>query len=51
MYDSKKHTINEICKALGISKPTLYKYLAPPLPLRATVAPKGMGGHEKNKKG
>jgi DNA invertase Pin-like site-specific DNA recombinase len=27
MYDSKKHTINEICKALGISKPTLYKYL------------------------
>ena len=27
MYDSKKHTINEICQTLGITKPTLYKYL------------------------
>ncbi len=27
MYDSKKYTINEICQTLGITKPTLYKYL------------------------
>ena len=27
MYDSKKHTVNEICQTLGITKPTLYKYL------------------------
>jgi DNA invertase Pin-like site-specific DNA recombinase len=27
MYDSKKHTIKEICQTLNISKPTLYKYL------------------------
>ena len=27
MYDSKNHTVNDICKILGISKPTLYKYL------------------------
>jgi DNA invertase Pin-like site-specific DNA recombinase len=27
MYDSRKHTIKEICKVMGISKPTLYEYL------------------------
>lgn len=27
MYDSKKYEIKEICEALKISKPTLYKYL------------------------
>lgn len=28
LYDEKKHTIKEICRMLGISKPTLYAYLA-----------------------
>ena len=28
MYESKKHTVNEICQTLGISKPTLYKWMA-----------------------
>ncbi len=27
MYDSKQHSIKAICETLGISKPTLYKYL------------------------
>lgn len=27
LYDEKKHTINEICQMLGISKPSLYAYL------------------------
>ena len=27
MYQSKKYTIKAICEELGISKPTLYKYL------------------------
>ena len=27
MYDSKNHTIKEICETLKITKPTLYKYL------------------------
>jgi DNA invertase Pin-like site-specific DNA recombinase len=27
MYDSKKHSIKEICQTLDITKPTLYKYL------------------------
>ncbi len=27
LYDSKAHTVTEICKLFGISKPTLYKYL------------------------
>lgn len=27
MYDSRKHTIKEICTVLKISKPTLYEYL------------------------
>jgi DNA invertase Pin-like site-specific DNA recombinase len=26
LYRQKKHTIDEICKAVGISRPTLYKY-------------------------
>jgi AcrR family transcriptional regulator len=28
LYHRKKHTIDEICKAVGISRPTLYKYVA-----------------------
>ncbi len=28
LYRQKKHTIGEICKAAGISRPTLYKYVA-----------------------
>ena len=27
LYDEKKHTVNELCQMLGISKPTLYSYL------------------------
>jgi len=27
IYESKKHTVSEICQALGISKPTLYKWV------------------------
>jgi DNA invertase Pin-like site-specific DNA recombinase len=27
LYRQKKHTIDEICKAVGISRPTLYKYV------------------------
>ncbi len=27
MYDTKKHSIKEICSTFGISKPTLYRYL------------------------
>jgi DNA invertase Pin-like site-specific DNA recombinase len=28
LYRQKKHTIDEICNAVGISRPTLYKYVA-----------------------
>jgi len=28
LYRQKKHTIEEICKAVGISRPTLCKYVA-----------------------
>lgn len=28
LYDEKQHTVAHICRMLGISKPTLYKYLA-----------------------
>jgi DNA invertase Pin-like site-specific DNA recombinase len=28
LYDEKRHTIKEICRVLGISKPTLYGYLS-----------------------
>jgi ACT domain-containing protein len=28
LYRQKQHTIDEICKAVGISRPTLYKYVA-----------------------
>ena len=28
LYDEKQHTVAQICQLLGISKPTLYKYLA-----------------------
>ena len=28
LYDEKQHTVAQICWVLGISKPTLYKYLA-----------------------
>jgi DNA invertase Pin-like site-specific DNA recombinase len=27
MYDSRQHTVKEICKVMGISRPTLYQYL------------------------
>ncbi|EPP9339055.1 MULTISPECIES: helix-turn-helix domain-containing protein [Pseudomonas] len=27
LYDEKKHTVNQICGMMGISKPTLYKYI------------------------
>jgi len=27
LYDGKKHTVDQICKMMGISKPTLYKYI------------------------
>jgi DNA invertase Pin-like site-specific DNA recombinase len=28
LYDAKEHTIAEICRMMGISKPTLYNYLS-----------------------
>ncbi len=28
LYDAKQHTIAEICRIMGISKPTLYNYLS-----------------------
>jgi predicted transcriptional regulator YheO len=28
LYDEKKYAVKEICQMLGISKPTLYAYLA-----------------------
>ena len=27
LYDEKRHTVDQICKMMGISKPTLYKYI------------------------
>jgi DNA invertase Pin-like site-specific DNA recombinase len=27
LYEGKKHTVKQICKMMGISKPTLYKYV------------------------
>lgn len=27
LYDEKKHTVGQICQIMGISKPTLYKYI------------------------
>lgn len=27
LYDQRKHTVDEICRTLGISKPTLYGYI------------------------
>lgn len=27
LYDEKEHTVEQICKMMGISKPTLYKYI------------------------
>jgi len=27
LYDDKKHTVYQICEMMGISKPTLYKYI------------------------
>ncbi|MEN6622816.1 MAG: recombinase family protein [Smithella sp.] len=27
LYEEKNHTINQICQMMGISKPTLYKYI------------------------
>ncbi|EQC2703316.1 helix-turn-helix domain-containing protein, partial [Escherichia coli] len=28
LYDERKHTVTQICEIMGISKPTLYKYIA-----------------------
>jgi Helix-turn-helix domain of resolvase/Resolvase, N terminal domain len=28
LYWQKQHTIDEICKAVGVSRPTLYNYVA-----------------------
>ena len=27
LYDEKEHTVVQICQMMGISKPTLYKYI------------------------
>jgi len=27
LYNSKEHTVKEICEMVGVSKPTLYKYI------------------------
>ncbi len=27
LYERKEHTVNQVCQMMGISKPTLYKYL------------------------
>jgi len=27
LYDEKEHTVSKICQMMGISKPTLYKYM------------------------
>jgi DNA invertase Pin-like site-specific DNA recombinase len=27
LYDEKNHTVNQVCELMGISKPTLYKYI------------------------
>ena len=27
LYDEKEHTVSQICQMMGISKPTLYKYI------------------------
>lgn len=27
LYDEKKHTVDQICEIMGVSKPTLYKYI------------------------
>ena len=27
LYDEKNHSVNELCQLMGISKPTLYKYI------------------------
>ena len=27
LYDEKKHSVKEICEVVGVSKPTLYKYI------------------------
>lgn len=27
LYDEKKHTVAQICELMGVSRPTLYKYI------------------------
>ncbi len=27
LYDERKHTVAQICELMGVSKPTLYKYI------------------------
>ncbi len=34
MYESKDHTLKEICEVMGISKPTFYRYLNKNKPLK-----------------
>jgi DNA invertase Pin-like site-specific DNA recombinase len=36
MYDSRKHSINEICGTFGISRPTLYRYVSEAKKLKGT---------------
>lgn len=33
LYEEKKHTIKQICEMMGISKPTLYKYIEAAKPI------------------
>ncbi|WP_246842183.1 helix-turn-helix domain-containing protein [Citrobacter sp. L55] len=27
LYDERKHTVAQICELMGVSRPTLYKYI------------------------
>jgi transposase-like protein len=42
LYRQKKHTIDENCKAVGISRPALYKYVAQ---AAVSARPSGFGTH------
>ncbi|MBN1218751.1 MAG: recombinase family protein [Anaerolineae bacterium] len=37
LYNEKKHTIKEICRVLGISRPTLYAYLGQRKPIEVAM--------------
>src|SRR5665811_1347821 len=32
LYKEKKHTVDQICQLMGVSKPTLYKYINAAIP-------------------